>query len=72
MDIYLTDILPNVFQNNYCLYIVSSSSEIQSDSKIFRALQLSGKILFWLKHYMQFFSSDKMFGSIAEKTDSDN
>ena len=34
MDIYLRGVLPNIFQNNYCLYPVSDFSEIQLDTKI--------------------------------------
>lgn len=74
MDIHLGSILPNVFQNNYCLYPMSDSSKIQLDSKI-----IFQSITAWRQNFILaevwhacFWLRKKIFGGVAKKSDSDN
>lgn len=74
MDIYLRGILPNIFQNNYCLYPVSDFSEIQLDTKIHFSehYNLVAKFYFGWITACKFLVQIKIFGGVADKYDSDN
>lgn len=74
MDIYLRSILPNVFQNNYCLYPMSDSSKVRLDSKIYFSehYSLVAEFYFGWNMACMFLAQIKVFGGVAEKSDSDN